>query len=487
MKFLILVLLALPCFAAPAATTVWEVRTTGSNTNGGGFNSAAAGTDMSIFDNKNATSCTSCQSATVNISVTDGVTAGTTTITSATANFSSAIVGNLIYVTGGTGSITANWYEVTGFTNSTTITVDRSTGLTTGTGVTINIGGALQTIAQGCNVNNGGNPGHIIYVKATATYSISATTACSANGAAGSPWQLVGYTTTRTDSGQVTVQATAGSLNLLTLSGQYLSVSNFIVNCNSQTVSTGILISGAYAYLYNITVQNCATRGIRVQGYTYITNAKVMGGLSGCTAGIGVEGRATITRTRITANACSGVSIIASSAVITRSIFDSNTGATTDGVQFAVASGQGGGLVQNCTFYANGRDGIRGTVAVPFDSIVIRNNLFISNTGNGITSTTTTYTFADMNYNGYYGNAASVSGVPAGANDVTLSGSPFTNAGAGDFSLNNTAGAGASARAAGSPGVIGPSGTTTGYLDLGAAQHQDSGGSGGTKSFGFVK
>ena len=134
------------CFAALSGSTVLEIRTAGSDTNGGGFVTGTSGTDMSQFDNKNATSCTSCQSATVNISTTDAVTAVSTTVTSATANFSAAIVGNIIYLQGGTGPVTAAWYQVTGFTNSTTITVDRN--VIVSTGVTMNIGGALASPGQ---------------------------------------------------------------------------------------------------------------------------------------------------------------------------------------------------------------------------------------------------------------------------------------------------------------------------------------------------
>lgn len=103
------------------AACVWEVRTTGNDTNGGGY--AGGGTDWSQQD-------------AAQYSVTDGVTAGTTTITSATANFGTDVVGNVMYVQGGSGSITAGWYQIVSRTNSTTIVVDRSTGLTAGTGVT---------------------------------------------------------------------------------------------------------------------------------------------------------------------------------------------------------------------------------------------------------------------------------------------------------------------------------------------------------------
>ena len=82
---------------AIGAACVWEVRTTGNDTNGGGY--AGGGTDWSQQDS-------------AQYSVTDGVTAGTTTITSATANFGTDVVGNVMYVQGGTGSVTAGWYQI---------------------------------------------------------------------------------------------------------------------------------------------------------------------------------------------------------------------------------------------------------------------------------------------------------------------------------------------------------------------------------------
>lgn len=62
--------------------------------------------------------------------------------------------------------------------------------------------------------------------------------------------------------------------------------------------------------------------------------------------------------------------------------------------------------------------------------------------------------------------------------NITLTADPITNAGAGDYSPNNTAGGGAVVRA-GAPYQAFPGGTTTGYRDGGATQHQDSGGGGG--------
>src|SRR3989344_4039153 len=115
---------------ALSANTIFEVRTSGSDTNGGGFVTGASGTDWS-------------QQNAAQYAVTDGVTAGTTTITSATANFGTDVVGNIMYVEGGTGAVAAGFYQITARASSTSITVDRSTGLTAGRGVTFNIGGAL--------------------------------------------------------------------------------------------------------------------------------------------------------------------------------------------------------------------------------------------------------------------------------------------------------------------------------------------------------
>jgi len=82
---------------ALASATVWEVRTAGNDTNGGGFVTGASGSDWSQQDAART------GADVTDISVTDAVAAGTTTITSATANFDTTIVGNIVYFEGGRG------------------------------------------------------------------------------------------------------------------------------------------------------------------------------------------------------------------------------------------------------------------------------------------------------------------------------------------------------------------------------------------------
>lgn len=137
------------------ATAVWRVRPSGSNTNGGGYDSAisGAGTDYS-------------QQNSAQLAGSDGAASGTTTFTG--SSFTSQMVGNAMYVTG--GGLTTGWYFITAFTNSTTITIDRSPG--TGSAATYNVGGGwadpwtnLQTTTSG--VTSGSFPvvgSNIVYV-----------------------------------------------------------------------------------------------------------------------------------------------------------------------------------------------------------------------------------------------------------------------------------------------------------------------------------
>ena len=76
---------------ALAATTVWEVRSTGNDNNGGGYNTAAGTTDYS-------------QQNSPQLGLTDLATpgAGSTTLTSAVGGFTAAMVGNIIQILSGT-------------------------------------------------------------------------------------------------------------------------------------------------------------------------------------------------------------------------------------------------------------------------------------------------------------------------------------------------------------------------------------------------
>jgi hypothetical protein len=414
---------------ALSASTVWEVRTTGSDTNGGGY--VSGGTDWSQQDSPQ-------------YSVTDGVTNGTTTITSATANFGTDVVGNIMYVQGGTGSVAAGWYQIISRTNATTIVVDRSTGLTAGTGVTLKIGGALASPGIVGGLAVGGNT---LYIK-TGTYTITTSSANVSGGVistSGAATLVVrGYGVTRGDNlnpPTLFVQAGVTGMTVLTLGVNTFAqaVINLIIDGNSQVGVSGFSLFRTGTHLCQ--AKNCPGTGFAGGGFDrcYAEN---------CGSGFGTG----------PANDCESKNCTTGFNNTQVAINCIARGGTT-------GFSAGGGICwKNCTARDCSSTGF--TVSGSTGGNVT-NCIATNCTTKGFSNTATgPVLFAQ---NASYSNGTNDAGTVA----VTLSADPFvssTNAG-----LNSTAGGGASCLAAGTPGLF-PGGTTTGYPDIGAAQHQDSGG-----------
>jgi hypothetical protein len=448
-----LVVLPQPAFAALSAAMVWEVRSTGSNTNGGAFKAGATGTDWTQQD-------------AAQYSVTDGQTAGTTTIISATANFGTDVVGNAIYVQGGTGSITAGWYEITARTNATTITVDRATGLTAGTGVTLKIGGALATIGQLATNMVAQNTG---WIKKTGGYTTATQITFNQAGGINTVSQVHGYDVTRGDRGQPVLSVT-GAVQGITITGSMFQITDINVD-GTNTATRGISHESAQGgSVIRCYVKRCISRGISCDSglvieceVTQMTSAGSYGIVGGTTI-------ATVRGCYVHDNACSGIYSLQS---VSNCLVVNNTGATSDGISLA-GSGSSATAVSN-TVYGNGGNGI--SVIYPNGNECIRNNLVVNNGAKGLYASgyTNVVNSGGVDRNAIYNNTTgNYSGYSAGPNDVTITGDPFTNAAGGDFSLNNTSGRGAALRGTGYPGLF-PGSSTTGYLDIGAVQHADSG------------
>lgn len=443
-------------FAALSGSTVWEVRTAGSDTNGGGY--VSGGTDWSQQD-------------TPQYSVTDGVTAGTTSIVSATAAFGTDVVGNIMYVQGGTGAVVAGWYQIISRTNATTVVVDRSTGLTAGTGVTLKIGGALVSPGQASVLAVASNA---IWIKA-GTYAITATTAVA--GGILTPLNLItieGYNTVRGDLGTKPLLQASGisGATLLAVSTNDVTVRN--VDLDGATLSTmrGVNVTGSRSRLQRIIVRNCPSGGI-----TQASGIAIECYVTGCATSAFVSGGANEYHACVAYdNTVTGFSLIAS-CIATNCIADSNSGASSDG--FFAGNNVSGPFI-NCTAYNNGRDGFR-TASVQNSFI---NCIAESNAGRGFNNSGSNTGMVMLNcatYNNTSGGTGGTFSISSG--NVTGTGSFFVDAPNQNFALNNTSGAGAAARAAGFPGALTVGGT--GYLDIGALQHQDSGG-GGTIHVGII-
>jgi hypothetical protein len=460
---------------ALSASTVLEVRTTGSDTNGGGFVTGASGTDWSQQD-------------AAQYSVTDGVSAGTTTITSITANFGTDVVGNLMYVQGGTGSITAGWYQITARTNSTTITVDRSTGLTAGTGVTLKIGGALASpgMAGGVKATAGGTSGLDVFIKA-GTYTVSVNTANVSNGkvddaSAGNgpsnPTIWEGYQTTRGDKGIRPIIAVDGVLTNLTIfttsAGNYVVLDNFTVDGNSRATTTGISIFSTRTTKMRLKVQNTTVVGIE-DGTSAQDASLYRCEATGCsgTAAFNI-GTGAVNGCEAYNNTTTGFLINSGGGGAAWGVINCISSGNTGGSSNGFSGGGRNGMITGCISYGNGGNG--------FDSNflgVMENCIAEGNTGAGFESSNGTnkelYLFNCAGYNNTGGNvSANVAG--ASANFVTGSSTFFVSGATGNFAPTGT-----QLKALGYPGVT-PRGTTTGYRDIGI-QHQDTGGASTTNIF----
>lgn len=454
--------------------TVWEVRTTGNNNNGGGFVTGASGTDWSQQD-------------AAQYAVTDAVTNGTTTITSASASFGTDVVGNILYIQGGTGSIVAGWYEIVSRTDASTIVVDRSTGLTTGTGATLNIGGAFAHLSR-LPVMVAGNKA---WVKA-GTYTFTATVQFSnAGDLTNGRIKVEGYSSTRGDrAGRPLLTTSTNSVNLIT-------------------------VTGAYTDFYHLKFTNTAsTRGIGLN-YTFGTGIGVDLLFDGCSNGVVTPASGlAMYFIRCSAINCTGSGFATGNS--TSVVWYGCEAIDNGGYGFSGTSGGGspqwydcvaannasGGFAtgnsshsfsaiwQGCTAANNGGDGFycRGTTTV--GGIRFINNIAYGNSGYGLNLGSSTgidtqperdgvvllrgFNAMGSNTSGNY-NFTDI----ADPTDIALTADPFVNSGSGvrDYSPNNTAGGGAAIRGQAGPRSF-PSGYNTSRRDTGALQHVDpSGGS----------
>ena len=432
---------------ALSANSVFEVRAAGSDTNGGGFVTGAAGTDFSQQNSKNSVGS--------NISATNIIAVGTSTLTSTTMNGSSAMVGNIIYLQGGTGTLAAGWYQITSFTSNTggvtTFVVDRV--VAAGTGITMNIGGALLTPGQANGIAT--VSGMVVFIlnigaDGTSVYSITSTSTGVANGtiAGAALVTYQGYTSTRSlgnVDARPQLQINVASATLVSASTCIFQ--NLILNGNSQTSAQ---LASASSLFIGCLIEGFTAAGSAASFYRCSATANSAGIFAGVYY-ISCEAYANTATPFLTGAAINCLSY-------------GNTGAATIGFSVQNAT--------NCIAVSNGSDGFKATVG---DTGSFINCHAESNSGYGFNFTTANRVLINCSY---YGNtsggvfANTVAMSDTGAIAVTV-GSVFVNAAAFNFLLNKTASQGALLQAAADPSIF-PRGDTNNYRDIGAAQHQDS-------------
>lgn len=437
--------------AAPA-DAVWEVRTTGSGNQGGGFSASLAGATGVDYSQQDAAQTTFSDLTYSTIS---------TTVTSAGGGFTNLMLGNTIAL-----SDDATFHGIrliSGFTDTNTITIDAvPDGNSTGGNAVGRIGGAHTVASNGFQfVPTAGNK---IWMK-SGTYSIASNVVAITAGSVTQPLTVEGYTSTRGD-------ITAGT-------------------ASTRPIITGALnpvlhMNGSHQIVRNLEIRNTTTfYAVLCPALTrnnVIENCKIV---ATDPAGICLEFRGnghTLRRSWVVAGSgdSDAVRLVDGGSHVVEFCFIESAGAPNNFSGVLVDVGTctlRGNIIQNFSF------GILALNASTLANAVIENNVIhrctqgiesrhaaqgiavfsriwaniFSRLTNGIR-----YTIADISANtgaiqwaltnwdcnAWYSVTNKYVNLPAGNGDLTLTVDPFTDEADDDFSLNSTAGGGAAVRAA---------------------------------------
>jgi hypothetical protein len=458
---------------------VWEVQTGGNDGNGGGFKDGASGTDYSLDAGSVAAGKHSGADLTMHATM-------NTKVLPVVAGVGADDVGNVVNITAGTGW-TAGRYEITA-QDGTYWTLDRSPCAAGSANLgTYVMGGALASPGMAGGAKVAGND---VWIKA-GTYTIASTTANVSTGVVNdttggvdptniSRWE--GYQTTRGDKGTKPVLQVAASgvtsVTVCKMNAGHLTMDTLKVDGQGKSAITGFDMAVSYQRGLRLQAVGCTVYGFALSGggvYSFYWKCSA----SGCSGTAGFQGGTSHTFVACESydNTCHGFRAEGNS-IYVRCLSYRNRGSGVNGFD-CVSIGY---RAIGCAAFYNQNDGFNLDGNAGY-STLIQDCLSVSNGGEGFGTDGVKGGAVIVNCAGYNntGGNYSATNLKDVVGFVALSGDPFTSAststaGAADFSLNATAGAGASCRAAGM-GTF-PSGGTVGYPDIGAAQHADPAGGG---------
>lgn len=443
------------------------------------------------------------QSSSTYQTYTDLVIDGTTNTdaTSSAHPITIADVGNIFSVSSGTG-FTVQRVVLSSIPSGVIGRFDKSLGTLGSTGGNAKQGGAFGSPGMAGSIFTAGT---WIYVKYNASaYSMTSTTQNVTNGrlninlgtTLATPTKVLGYDITPGDETanrpSYKLGVNGASNAIITIGATFVAViENIIIDGNRAnfTASRGITSSGAYGFIRRVKVMGCSAIGINSSAsqLTSMTDVEVTdtAGTSGITGAAIVKtgtGRISIYGCNIHDNTNDGFNCSGTTEVtIVRSIFSTNKNGSANSA--IVTSGVIELTLINNVIYNSGTHGVDLQVAC---WAYVINNAFESNGGYGLNTIASQVLWTAGN--AYYNNTSGKypSGVIPSRNiigEVIPTGTVFTAAGSNDFTLNNTASQGALLRAVGYIASL-QGFSKTGYLDIGAIQHQDAGG--GSFAFTFA-
>lgn len=276
---LILMLLSGSAWAAIDSTMVWEIRTTGFQTNGAGFKPGASGVDYSQQD-------------AVQYALTSVTTVGVSAVMT-DANAAADMVGNGCRVVSGTNA-TLNWYEIISVNVGTDITVDRNWTSGATSDSVVHIGGAFKL---GGSLDNdfpssfvAGNTCHM----KSGTYTLSENVSTAIGSVVSGRIAFIGYNSSRGDTPTGTnrplIQCGAFSWTFSNynhgFNQQFTGTANDVVilavaakGNNIHANNNGVAIATRNAFRLTAagaTLVDCEAQSIRGDGVTMATNTSVI-------------------------------------------------------------------------------------------------------------------------------------------------------------------------------------------------------------------
>lgn len=443
---------------------VWEVRPGGNQNNGSVFSSALGGTDYTLQDAAQATFA-------------DGTGNGTTTLASVSNPFTAAMVGNGVGII--EGATYQGVWQITAFIGAGSVTVDRN--LPAGGAMTCSVGGANLFANNGVIfIGDGGStsgymPGNKIWIKGPGAdagdYAISSNSLTfSTVATATNPITWEGYTTTRGDNGRPTLRHSSGAINVVLVSGNFNIVKNLVLDGGSGA-SFALATSCANGYFENLVAKNTAPCRVATNGGNFFKRCRFTSSDAGA-AGLELQSASNqFVECTFDTNTGSGVDVD-DIGFFRNCLFYGNT---LDGVSYSDAGDDFGFHLMHCDVWNNGRDGVRISSTASdggLANVVIQGCILGSHDAGydvnytvGDISTNTgviEWMATHMECNAFYTTGlGKYQNLPANSGDTTLSASPFTSDT--DFTLNNTAGAGALVRSSNCGAVFADS-TTSGGL-----------------------
>lgn len=398
------------------------------------------------------------QSATARTTFSDISIVSSTVIASSGNSFNPAMVGNSIRILGGSG-FTTGIYIISSVIGSTA-SLDRSPGIISSTGGSAFFGGAFNDIPSalfGCSTIS---DKVTIFIKGDSTYNhitnyYIPSTSCLPT--------IIGYGTYRNDHQKVNINI--GSGTTVISQAAFSKVLNLSFNGLGSTNTFATLYNNNGGWFYNCEFQNMTgnsrTRGNYIK--CLVNNVGFMDAnsfddcvISNC-VGIG----------RTLFYSCN----------VQDCVIYNNTASSH---LFRMDNGSGMRVWCNNTFYNNNTPYLIYKINDAVSTDFIYNNLIVGTSGtvfecNGYNP----YAF-DMHTNAYYNNGQinsvgqNVFGgwISCVDNEIILSGDPFINASAGDFRINDIAGAGKLVKNNGLL-PLNPFFTVQNYMNIGAVQTKD--------------